>query len=98
MLQVGSVQVGELDAAARVHLDDPCTIVVYGLLILTWARCSPALAVSVPLHRIAITSDPSWPSSRACSHFACPYVAPEVPEKVPQIAREPGRGRNRREK
>jgi SAM-dependent methyltransferase len=31
-------ELDELDAAARVHLDDPCTIVVYGLLFLTWGR------------------------------------------------------------
>ena len=31
-------ELDELDAAARVHLDDPRTIVMYGLLFLTWGR------------------------------------------------------------
>jgi ubiquinone/menaquinone biosynthesis C-methylase UbiE len=31
-------ELDELDAAARAHLEDPATIVVYGLLFLTWGR------------------------------------------------------------
>jgi ubiquinone/menaquinone biosynthesis C-methylase UbiE len=31
-------ELDELDAAARAHLDDPATVVVYGLLFLTWGR------------------------------------------------------------
>jgi ubiquinone/menaquinone biosynthesis C-methylase UbiE len=31
-------ELDELDAAARAHLDDPSTVVVYGLLFLTWGR------------------------------------------------------------
>ena len=37
-------ELDELDAAARVHLDDPRTIVMYGLLFLTWVRNRPASA------------------------------------------------------
>jgi hypothetical protein len=36
-------ELDELDAAARAHLDDPRTIVVSGLLFLTWGR-KPATA------------------------------------------------------
>jgi DMSO/TMAO reductase YedYZ molybdopterin-dependent catalytic subunit len=31
-------ELDELDAAARLHLDDPGTVAVYGLLFLTWGR------------------------------------------------------------
>jgi ubiquinone/menaquinone biosynthesis C-methylase UbiE len=31
-------ELDELDAAARAHLEDPATVVVYGLLFLTWGR------------------------------------------------------------
>ena len=33
-----AAELDELDAAARAHLDDPATVVVYGLLFLTWGR------------------------------------------------------------
>jgi SAM-dependent methyltransferase len=33
-----AAELDELDAAARAHLDDPRTIVMYGLLFLTWGR------------------------------------------------------------
>ena len=33
-----AAELDELDAAARAHLDDPHTVVIYGLLFLTWGR------------------------------------------------------------
>ena len=33
-----AAELDELDAAARVHLDDPYTVVMSGLLFLTWGR------------------------------------------------------------
>jgi hypothetical protein len=33
-----AAELDELDTAARAHLDDPDTVVIYGLLFLTWGR------------------------------------------------------------
>ena len=33
-----AAELDELDAAARAHLDDPHTVVMSGLLFLTWGR------------------------------------------------------------
>jgi SAM-dependent methyltransferase len=33
-----AAELDELDTAARAHLDDPHTVVIYGLLFLTWGR------------------------------------------------------------
>ena len=33
-----AAELDELDAAARAHLDDPDTVVMSGLLFLTWGR------------------------------------------------------------
>ncbi len=33
-----AAELDELDTAARAHLDDPYTVVIYGLLVLTWGR------------------------------------------------------------
>jgi hypothetical protein len=33
-----AAELDELDAAARAHLDDPDTLVMSGLLFLTWGR------------------------------------------------------------
>ncbi len=33
-----AAELDELDNAARAHLDDPDTVVIYGLLFLTWGR------------------------------------------------------------
>jgi hypothetical protein len=33
-----AAELNELDTAARAHLDDPHTVVIYGLLFLTWGR------------------------------------------------------------
>ena len=33
-----AAELDELDAAARAHLQDPHTVVIYGLLFLTWGR------------------------------------------------------------
>jgi hypothetical protein len=33
-----AAELDELDSAARTHLDDPRTVVMYGLLFLTWGR------------------------------------------------------------
>jgi ubiquinone/menaquinone biosynthesis C-methylase UbiE len=33
-----AAELDELDAAARAHLDDPHTVVIFGLLFLTWGR------------------------------------------------------------
>ena len=38
MGQASAAELDELDAAARAHLDDPHTVVIYGLLFLTWGR------------------------------------------------------------
>jgi SAM-dependent methyltransferase len=37
-------ELNELDAAGRVHLDDPHTIMIFGLLFLTWGRKPAAIA------------------------------------------------------
>ncbi len=41
VLEIGlasAAELDDLDTAARAHLDDPHTVVIYGLLILTWGR------------------------------------------------------------
>jgi hypothetical protein len=42
-------ELDELDAAARAHLEDPRTVVISGLLFLTWGRKPERLQHDLPL-------------------------------------------------
>jgi SAM-dependent methyltransferase len=51
-----AAELDELDTAARAHLEDPYTVVISGLLFLTWGR--------KPDQMQAAQIDPLWPNGR----------------------------------